>query len=107
MAHTADNQHTDDKPDEPSSDPGRICFQPALTRVRNSAVPAVMQRELERSRTVVDGRRTDDGDSCKLVAIQEVSGVWALYPHGVQKFGVRLSKANADVLVQAILKGVQ
>jgi hypothetical protein len=37
--------------------------------------------------------------------IQEVSGAWALYPHGVSKFGVQLTKANAHTLAQAILKG--
>ncbi|MGQ0775499.1 MAG: hypothetical protein ACT4NY_13930 [Pseudonocardiales bacterium] len=44
---------------------------------------AVMQRDNERSRTVVDGRRTDDGDQCKLVVVHEVTGgCVALYPHG-------------------------
>jgi hypothetical protein len=71
--------------------------------VRSSAAPAVMQRENERNRTAIDGRRTDDGTPCKLVMIQEVSGVWALYPHGVSRFGVRLAKANADALARVIV----
>lgn len=64
-----------------------------------------MQRENETSRVVLDGRRTDDGDLCKLVAIREIGGAWALYPHGVKKFGVRLVKADAVTMAQAILAG--
>lgn len=68
--------------------------------------PAVTQRGNERSRTVVDGHRTDDGDQCKLVVVHEVTGdCWALYPHGWGKFGVRLAKAEAVTVAQAILAG--
>jgi hypothetical protein len=110
MTQTADNRDMDVSPDNPTtspSAPGRTCSRPALLSTRSSAAPAVMPHQNERSRTVIDGRRTDDGDRCALIVIQEVSGVWALYPHGVRKFGVRLTKANADVLAQAILKGTQ
>jgi hypothetical protein len=75
---------------------------------RSTAAPAVvMQRENERSRIVVDGRRTDDGTPCKLVVVQEVSGAWTLYPHGWGRFGVRLTKVNAAALARAIRKGMQ
>lgn len=47
---------------------------------RNVAEPAGMQRQHERSRMVVDGKRTDDGTRCSLVVIREVSGKWGLYP---------------------------
>jgi len=70
--------------------------------------PAVMQRDNERSRTVVDGHRTDDGDQCKLVVVHEdTGGCWAFYPHGWEKFGVRLAKAEAVTVAQAILVGAR
>lgn len=65
----------------------------------------VMQRENERRRVVVDGRRTDDGDRCALVAIHERSGGWAIYPHGDGKLGVRVSDTAAATVAQAILAG--
>lgn len=54
-----------------------------------------MQRENERGRLVVDGKRTDDGSKCELVVIREVGGTVALYPHGAARFGVRLAGADA------------
>lgn len=66
---------------------------------------AVMQRRNETNRVVLNGRRTDDGDLCTLVAIREVGGVWALYPHGVNKFGVRLGKDDAAKVARAMLAG--
>lgn len=67
----------------------------------------VTQLKDEHSRTVVEGRRTDDGDLCTLVVVREVSGTWALYPHGDAKFGVRLAGAEALKVAQAILAGEQ
>ncbi|MGH4016811.1 MAG: hypothetical protein ACREMZ_16625 [Gemmatimonadales bacterium] len=64
-----------------------------------------MQRQNERSRVVVDGKRTDDGSQCTLVVVQEVGGTWALYPHGWGRFGVRLNKSEAVKAAQAILNG--
>lgn len=72
------------------------------------AMDAVTQRGNERGRTVVEGRRTDDGDCCKLVVVQEITGgCWALYPHGWGKFGVRLAQAEAVAVAQAILAGAR
>ena len=65
--------------------------------------PAIMQRENERRRVVVDGRRTDDRSRCELVVVSEVGGTWALYPHGVGKLGVRLPHAEAARIARAIL----
>ncbi len=66
--------------------------------------PAIMQRDNEISRVVVDGRRTDDGDRCTLVVIQErYGGTWALYPHGWGTFGVRLETSAAVKVARAIL----
>ena len=57
--------------------------------------PAVMQRENEAGRVVVDGKRTDDGTRCALVVVRELGGTYALYPHGAAKLGVRLSTTGA------------
>lgn len=79
-----------------------------MARDNNTPVPAVMQREnIERSRTVVDGRRIDDGDLCTLVAVHETGGTWALYLHGWGKFGVRLPQAEAIRMARAILDGAR
>lgn len=67
--------------------------------------PAIMQRENERSRVVADGKRTDDGGRCKLLAVHEVGGTWALYPHGWPRLGVRLTGDEAARLARAILAG--
>jgi len=67
----------------------------------------VMQRENEISRIALDGRRTDDGDLCKLVVIHELGGTWALYPHGVHKFGVRLDDECMIAMARAILADVE
>lgn len=77
---------------------------PLLTAVSSDKPrPTVMQRENERSRTVVVGRRTDDGTQCSLLLVHEVGGAWALYPHGARQFGVRLSQEEAAKVAQAIL----
>lgn len=65
----------------------------------------VKQHKDERDRVVVDGRRTDDGDTCTLVVVREFGGTWVLYPHGDAKLGVRLPRAEALKMAQAILDG--
>lgn len=72
-------------------------------RNRTTATPdrqpgRTMQRDNERRRVVVDGRRTDDGTRCALVVIQERSGSWALYPHGADQLGVRIPGKDALTL---------
>lgn len=67
----------------------------------------VMQRENERGRSVVEGRRTDDNSRCELLVVHEVGGTWALYPHGAARFGVRLSAANAATAARTILDGAR
>jgi len=74
---------------------------------RDPVKPVIMQRENERSRLVADGKRTDDGDRCELLAVQEVGGTWSLYPHGAAKFGVRLPGDEAARLARAILDGAE
>lgn len=65
----------------------------------------VMQRENERGRLVVAGRRTDDGGRCELLVVHEVGGTWALYPHGAARFGVRLAHEGAVTVARTILDG--
>ncbi|MGQ0777260.1 MAG: hypothetical protein ACT4NY_23075 [Pseudonocardiales bacterium] len=77
-----------------------------VRRKRRQAWPEG-QLDNERSRTVVEGRRTDDGDLCTLVAVHETGGTWALYPHGWGKLGVRLANAEAVRVAQAILAGAR
>lgn len=69
----------------------------------DTAQPAIMQRQNERCRLLVDGKRTDDGARCELLAVHEISGAWCLYPHGWGKFGVRLPRDEAETLARAIL----
>lgn len=52
---------------------------------------------------MVDGKRTDNAERCTLVVVHEVGGSWAWYPHGFGKFGVRLPRAEAVKVAQAIL----
>ncbi|MGH3795224.1 MAG: hypothetical protein ACRDSP_10075 [Pseudonocardiaceae bacterium] len=65
----------------------------------------VMQRENETSRVVLNGRRTDDGARCTLIAIRELGGAWALYPHGAGKLGVRLGREDAATMARAMQAG--
>lgn len=68
---------------------------------RDVSQPAVMQRAHERSRLNMEGKRTDNGDRCTLVAVCEISGTCALYPHGAAQLGVRITQSAAEKLVQA------
>lgn len=67
----------------------------------------VFQLHGERSRVVVTGRRTDDGDRCELVVITDTGGSVALYPHGATQLGVRVDEAAAVTMAQAILDGTR
>lgn len=69
--------------------------------------PAIAQRHDELAGLVADGRRTDDNQTCSLVLLRKTGGDWHLYPHGVDKFGVRLSGQEARRVAQAILGGDQ
>lgn len=66
--------------------------------------PKIMQQENERSRLVVDGRRTDDHTRCELLIVHEVGGDWVLLQHGW--FGVRLHEATAVKMARSILAAV-
>lgn len=70
----------------------------------DKALPAIMQRQNERGRVVVDGKRTDDGERCSLLVVREVGGTCALYPHGAIQLGVRLT-GDAAAAVAEFLSG--
>lgn len=61
-----------------------------------------MQRDGEYCRMAMDGRRTDDGSRCTLVIIHRRSGEWWLFPHGVDRFGVRIPAAAAERIADTI-----
>lgn len=69
----------------------------------NDAAPP--QRKNEISRVSVTGRRIGDGDKCTVLLVHEVRGTWAFYPHGYDKFGVRLPDDEAVQVAKAILDG--
>lgn len=70
---------------------------------RDPEQPVVMQRERERSRLAVVGKRTDDGEKCTLLVVCEVGGTWALFPHGAAQLGVRLADPAVETLARAML----
>lgn len=65
--------------------------------------PAVMQRDNEQSRVILDGRLVEGGGRCTFLAVHERTGAWAMYPHGAGKLGVRLSRTEAIRVARAIL----
>jgi hypothetical protein len=68
-------------------------------------VDTIIQRENERGRLTVEGKRTDDGDRCSLLLVQETGGMWALYLHGAAQLGVRVTEEVAAQLARVILGG--
>ena len=66
----------------------------------------VMQRDNERGRMAVYGKRTDNGERCTLVVVAEVGGTWAFYPHGAAQLGVRVAAPEA-VRVAGFLDGAR
>lgn len=65
--------------------------------------PAIMQLSNERRRMTAAGKRTDDGTACTLLAIAEIGGTWALYPHGADQLGVRLPADEVARIARTIL----
>lgn len=80
-----------------------------MTRDSNAAEPIrdpwpLRHRDKERSRLVAEGQRTDNGELCSLMLVDEVGGTWAAYPHGAAQLGVRLSRTEALRVAQKIIK---
>lgn len=82
-------------------------LQPPGGTPRHIPELVISQRDNEQSRVVVKGSRTDDGSQCTVVLIQEPTGHWGIYPHGFDKFGVRLPQAEAVKAAQAMLDGAE
>ena len=55
----------------------------------------------ERGRLSVIGRCTDHGEHTTLLVVHEIDGAWTF--HGLGAPGVKVSKADAVVVAQAIL----
>ena len=55
----------------------------------------------ERGRVTALGRRTDSGERCTLLVINEIDDSWSF--HGLGAPGVKLSKADTVALAEAIL----
>ena len=64
-------------------------------------VPETQHQQRERGRIQAQGRRTDDGSRCTLLAIHEIDGAWSF--HGLGAPGVTLSKADVVALAESIL----
>lgn len=64
-----------------------------------------MQREDELFRLVAEGRCADDGTRCSVVLVRRTGGVWAVFPHGWETFGVLLPDPEALRVAQAIFDG--
>jgi len=94
---------------QPRQNPSGLQPRSASTpgRARNTTPPAALQRDHERSRVAINGKRTDDGGRCTVIVIHEVGDTWALYLHGARQLGVRLTKTDAMTIAQAVLAGAQ
>jgi hypothetical protein len=66
-------------------------------------VPGTEQhRPRGRGRLVVLGRRTDSGERCTLLVVNEADGSWSFHGLGASA-GVKLCKADTLALVELIL----
>ena len=64
-------------------------------------VPDIQNQQHERGRVTALGRRTDSGERCTLLVINEIDGSWSF--HGLGAPGVKLSKADTVALAESIL----
>ena len=62
----------------------------------------IQHQRTERGRVTALGRRTDSGERCTLLVIQETDGAWSF--HGLGAPGVRLSKVDMVALAESILE---
>ena len=65
-------------------------------------LPETQHQRTERGRVTVLGRRTDSGERCTLLVINELDGSWSF--HGLGAPGVKLSKADTVALAESILE---
>ena len=64
-------------------------------------LPETQHHRTERGRVIAIGRRTDSGERCSLLVINELNGAWTF--HGLGAPGVKLSQADMVTLVEQIL----
>ena len=66
-------------------------------------VPETEQhRHRERDRLIALGRRSDSGERCTLLVVNEADGSWSFHGLGAS-VGVKLGKADTVALVELIL----
>jgi hypothetical protein len=65
----------------------------------------IQHQQQERGRVTALGRRTDSGERCTLLVINELDGSWSF--HGLGAPGVKLSKADTVALAESILARAQ
>ncbi len=65
-------------------------------------VPETQHQQRERGRVIAVGRRTDSGERCTLLVVNELDGAWTI--HGLGAPGVKLSQADMVTLVESILE---
>jgi hypothetical protein len=62
----------------------------------------IQHQRTERGRVAALGRRTDSGERCTLLVINEIDGAWSF--HGLGAPGVKLSQTDTVALAEAILE---
>jgi hypothetical protein len=65
-------------------------------------LPDIQHQRTERGRVIAVGRRTDSGERCTLLVINETDGSWAF--HGLGAPGVKLSQTDTVALAESILE---
>jgi hypothetical protein len=65
-------------------------------------LPETQHRRRERDRLIALGRRSDSGERCTLLVINEADGSWSFHSLGASA-GVKLGKADTVALVELIL----
>ena len=74
-----------------------------MLRVSTPDVPETQQhRHRERDRLIALGRRSDSGERCTLLVVNEADGSWSFHALGASA-GVKLGKADTLALVELIL----
>jgi hypothetical protein len=74
-----------------------------VLRVSTPDVPETEQhRHREHDRLIALGRRSDNGERCTLLVINEADGSWSFHGLGASA-GVKLGKADTVALVESIL----
>ena len=65
-------------------------------------LPETQHQRIERGRVTALGRRTDSGERCTLLVVNEIDGTWSF--HGLGAPGVKLFQTDTVALAEAILE---